>query len=131
MEILNVLVAAIGSWVFGAGWYMALAKPWMEVSGVALDEDGKPANSSDPTPFILSFVAMVVVAGMMRHIFGMAGIDTVGKGILSGLGIGLFFISPWIMINNAYGGRSFKLTVIDGGYATFGCAVIGAILTLF
>ena len=74
---------------------------------------------------------MIVVAGMMRHMFAMAGIDGLGKGLISGLGVGLFFISPWIMINNAYGDRPFKLTLIDGGYATFGCAVIGAILGLF
>ena len=79
----------------------------------------------------MSMVAMIIVAGMMRHIFGMAGIASVGKGLLAGLGIGLFFISPWIMINNAYGGRPFRLTIIDGGYATLGCGVIGLILTLF
>jgi hypothetical protein len=45
--------------------------------------------------------------------------------------VGLFFISPWIMINNAYGQRPFRLTMIDAGYATFGCAVMGAILSLF
>lgn len=131
MEILNVIVAAAGAWIFGAGWYMWLAKPWMEAAGVPVGEDGKPENASDPTPYILSAVAMLLVAGMMRHIFGMAGIDSVGKGLLSGLGIGLFFISPWIMINNAYGGRPFRLTLIDGGYATFGCGVIGLILALF
>lgn len=131
MEFINVLVAAIGSWVFGAVWYMTLSKPWMEASGVEVGDDGKPANSSNPTPYILSMVAMVIVAGMMRHLFAVSGIGSVGSGLLYGLGIGLFFISPWIMINNAYGGRPFKLTLIDGGYATFGCAIIGAILTLF
>ena len=131
MEIINVLVAAIGGWAFGAVWYMTLSKPWMEASGVEVGEDGNPVNSSDPTPYIMSMVAMIIVAGMMRHTFGMAGIASVGKGLLAGLGIGLFFISPWIMINNAYGGRPFRLTIIDGGYATFGCGVIGAILALF
>ena len=131
MEIINVLVAAIGGWAFGAIWYMTLSKPWMEASGVEVGEDGKPVNSSDPMPYIISMVAMIIVAGTMRHIFGMAGIASVGKGLLAGLGIGLFFISPWIMINNAYGGRPFRLTIIDGGYATLGCGVIGLILTLF
>ena len=50
---------------------------------------------------------------------------------MSGLGVGLFFISPWIMINNGYAGRPFRLTLIDGGYATFGCAIIGLVLMLF
>lgn len=80
---------------------------------------------------MLSALAMLLVSGMMRHIFAMAGIATVAGGLIAGLGIGLFFISPWIMINNAYAMRPFRLTLIDGGYATFGCAVIGLVLALF
>ena len=82
-------------------------------------------------PYMLSALAMVIVAGFMRHIFATSGITSVGAGALSGLGVGLFFISPWIMINNAYPGRPFKLTLIDSGYATFGCAIMGLVLTLF
>lgn len=130
MELINVLAAAAASWVFGAVWYMTLSKPWIEAAGIECDENGRPKGSS-PTPFILSALCMIIVAGMMRHIFGMADIDTVGKGVIAGLGIGLFFIAPWTMINNAYGMRPFKLTLIDGGYSTFGCAIIGAVLTLF
>jgi hypothetical protein len=131
MEILNVVVAAAGSWIFGAIWYMSLSKPWLEASGIETDENGKPKDASNPTPYILSALCMILVAGMMRHIFAGSGVDTLSKGIMSGLGIGAFFIAPWIMINNAYGMRPFKLTLIDGGYAIFGCAIIGAILTLF
>ena len=131
MGFIAVLVAAAASFVFGAIWYMVLSKPWMEAAGVECDENGRPVNSADPTPYIMSAIAMILVAGFMRHIFATSGIETVGKGIMSGLGIGLFFIVPWMMINNAYPGRPFKLTIIDGGYAVFGCAIIGAILTLF
>ncbi len=130
MEFLSVIIAAAAGYAFGAFWYMTLSKPWIEAAGIECDEHGKPLNQS-MTPFILSGIAMILVAGMMRHIFGMAGIDGLGKGLVAGLGIGLFFISPWIMINNAYGGRPFKLTVIDSGYAVFGCAIIGAVLALF
>ena len=35
------------------------------------------------------------------------------------------------MINNAYAMRPFRLTLIDGGYAVAGAAIIGAVLTLF
>ncbi len=45
--------------------------------------------------------------------------------------MGLFIASPWIMLNNAFGGRPFRLTLIDGGYATLGCGLIGIVLTLF
>ena len=113
MGFISVLIAAAASWLFGAAWYMMLAKPWVAASGVEVDDEGKPANAS-ATPFILSAIAMIVVAGMMRHIFAMADITELTKGFLAGLGIGLFFIAPWTMINNAYADRPFMLTVIDG-----------------
>lgn len=131
MGFLSVLVAAAAGWLFGAAWYMALAKPWMAVSGVKIGSDGKPQGNGSALPFLLSAVAMILVAGFMRHIFAMSGIDTAGKGLMSGLGIGLFFIAPWTMINNAYPGRPFLLTVIDSGYAIIGCGIMGLILTLF
>ena len=131
MEYVNVLAAAAGSWVFGAVWYMSLAKPWVAAAGLKVDANGRPEGGGSPLPFMLSALAMILVAGMMRHIFAEAQITTLVKGTLSGLGIGLFFIAPWTMINNAYAMRPFKLTLIDGGYATFGSAIIGAILTLF
>ncbi len=130
MGMLSVIVAAAAAWIFGAVWYMALSKPWLEASGIECDDNGKPKNGGSPAPFILSAIAMLIVGGMMRHLFMMSGITTLGAGIVSGLGIGAFFIAPWIMINNAYGMRPFKLTAIDSGYAIFGCAIIGAVLVL-
>ena len=130
MGFLNVIAAAIAGFGFGAVWYMTLSKPWVAAAGIKVDADGRPEGET-VTPYIMSFIAMILVAGMMRHVFALSGIEGIGKGLISGLGIGLFFISPWIMINNAYGMRPFKLTLIDGGYATFGCAIIGAVLTAF
>ena len=131
LEYINVLAAAAGSWVFGAVWYMALAKPWMAVSGVDFDENGRPKNGSSPMPYVLSAICMILVAGMMRHVMEMSGLTTVIQGLMAGFGVGAFFIAPWIMINNAYTMRPFKLTLIDGGYAIIGCSIIGVILALF
>lgn len=130
MGILSVLAAAAAGYIFGAIWYMSLSKPWIEASGVACDADGKPLNKS-VVPFVLSAVAMLLVAGMMRHVLAMTGTEGIGKSLTVGLGVGLFFIAPWIMINNAYSDRPFKLTLIDSGYAVIGCALIGAVLALF
>lgn len=131
MEVVNVLVAAAGSWLFGAVWYMALSKPWLEASGIECDENGRPKNGGSPLPFILSAICMVLVAGLMRHVMAMSGLTTVWQGLMVGFGVGAFFIAPWTMINNAYGMRPFKLTMIDGGYAIIGCSIIGVILALF
>lgn len=131
MEVVNVLAAAAGSWIFGAVWYMALSKPWMAAAGVECDENGRPKNGNSPLPFILSAVCMLLVAGLMRHVMAMSNLVTMQQGLMTGFGVGAFFIAPWTMINNAYAGRPFKLTVIDGGYAIIGCSIIGVILTLF
>jgi len=131
MGLLNVIVAAVAGFGFGAIWYSALARQWMKASGVLVGADGRPANSSDPMPYVMGFIAMLLVAGMMRHVFALSGIDTIGKGLVSGLGIGLFLAAPWLLVCYGFAGRSRKLTLIDGGYATFGSAIIGAVLTAF
>jgi hypothetical protein len=130
MNFLAVVVAVFAGFAFGAVWYMTFSKQWMEAAGIKADANGRPEGDK-MAPYIMALVAMILVSGMMRHTFALSGIETFGKGLVSGVGIGLFFISPWIMINNGYTSRPFKLTLIDSGYATFGCAIIGAILTLF
>ena len=127
--MISILVAAAGSWVFGAVWYMALSKPWMQAAGIKRDDKGRPMGNGSPLPFVLSALCMLIVAAFMRHIFG-ATITTPGAGLVAGLGIGAFFIAPWTMINNAYGMRPFLLTLIDGGYAIFGCGIIGLLLVV-
>lgn len=127
MGFLAVIVAAIASYAFGAVWYMVLAKPWMAAAGITEEE----INRKDPTPFIISFVATVIVAGMIRHVFALAGIDGAMKGLVSGFGLGLFIVTPWIATNYGFSGRPRALTLIDGGYATIGCAIIGLVLALF
>lgn len=129
MSFLAVLIAAAAAYAFGAVWYMTLAKPWMAASGVT-DEMMKD-KASTKTAYIVSAVSVIIVAGMMRHTFAQAGIDGAGKGLLGGLGIGLFLVTPWIATNYGFSMRPRALTLIDGGYATGGCAIMGLVLGLF
>lgn len=131
MELLNVAAAAIAGFALGAVWYGVLAEPWMQAANIKRGPDGKPVDGQNPLLFAATFVLQLIVAGMMRHMFALAGIDEIAKGIVAGLGVGLFFISPWIAINNLYAGRPARLSMIDGGYATVACGVMGLVLTLF
>ena len=76
MELVNVLAAGVAGFAFGAVWYTLLGSTWAQLSGVPLDEDGQPTNRSDPLPYIRGFIAMIIVAGMMRHVFALSGVDT-------------------------------------------------------
>jgi len=127
MEYLNVVAAGVAVWIFGAIWYMSIAKQWMAAAGLT-EED---VNQKDPLPYVVSLVGAILVAGMMRHILAGSGVDSVGKGLLTGLGLGLFVVSPWIVNNILYSTRDRRLIWMDCGYPVIGMAIMGAVLTLF
>ena len=129
MGLVSVIVAAIAAFAAGAAYYMALSKPWMEAANIAVGPDGKPVNDG-PLPYIVSFVMIILVAGMMRHTFALSGIEGLSKGLTSGFGVGAFFISPWVFVNTGYSNRPWKLAVIDSGYAIIAATMIGGVLTV-
>lgn len=130
MQFLAVIAAALAAYAFGAFWYMTLSKPWIKASGLT-KEQMQDVKAKKATPFIVSGLMMVVVAGMMRHMLGMAGIDTPGGAALAGFGLGAFIATPWIVTNHGYEMRPVMLTLIDGGYAVIGCTIMGLVLGLF
>ncbi len=131
MEYLNVIAAAIGAFAFSAVWYTAMSKQWIAASGIAVDTNGKAMGNGSPMPMVIGLIAMILVAGMMRHVFQISGIVTLGGGLLAGFGVGAFFITPWVTMNYAFGMRKSSLAVIDGINAIVGCSIMGLILSLF
>lgn len=131
MEFLNVLVAGTASFVAGGIWYMTFSKQWVKAVGMEVDENGRPKGNGGMMPMVVAFVVAIIVAGMMRHMFALSGIETVGKGAVAGFGIGLFLITPWLVMCYGFAMRPRSLMVIDGAYATLACAITGAVLNLF
>jgi Protein of unknown function (DUF1761) len=131
MEFLNVIAAALAAFAFGAVWYMSMSKPWIAAAGVPVDANGRPQGNGSVMPFVVGLLAMVLVAGMMRHVFAMSGLTSIGGGIMGGAGIGAFLITPWVAMNYAFAMRKPALTVIDGVNSVVGCTVMGAVLNAF
>ena len=131
MEIIAVIAATLAAYAFGAGWYIYMSKPWTKAAGIPVDAMGKPQGNGSPMPFIVGFLCVLVVAGMMRHMFQMSGLDTVTEGVMGGFGIGAFLITPWIVMNYTYAARPRALTMIDAVYSVVGSTIIGIVLTLF
>lgn len=127
MGIVAVLVAAIASYAWGSVWYMKMAQPWMAANGLTEET----IDRKNPLPYVVTFVATVVVAGMMRHILVMGGIGSQFAGLVTGLGLGAFVAAPWIVTNYSFAGRPRSLMFIDGTYAVVGCAIMGLVLGLF
>ncbi len=131
MEYVAVIAAALAAYVFAAVWYTAMSKPWAAAAGIPLGAGGKPQGNGSMIPFVVGFVAQVLVAGMMRHIFMMAQLDTLPEGVMGGFGIGAFLITPWMVMNYAFAARPTKLSILDGVNSVVGCTVMGVVLTLF
>ena len=121
-----VLVAAIAGFAWGAAYYMTLSKQWLAAAGMV-------EMKRSPAPFIISFVALLVMgcvlAGTLGHLG--AGQVTIKNGIISGAFVWLGFVVTTVFVNNAYPGRKVALSVLDSlhwlGVLVIQGAVIGAI----
>ncbi|HEX2215363.1 MAG TPA: DUF1761 domain-containing protein [Xanthobacteraceae bacterium] len=124
-----VLVAAIAAWLVGAGWYMAFAKPWMAAHGWKSEAEMLgPSGKPSPVPFVLAFVAELVMAWVLAGVIGHLGQVTLRNGVISGFFVWLGFVLTTMAVNNAYGKRPFSLTVIDAGHWLAVLVVMGAII---
>lgn len=137
MEVLNVVAAALAAFAFGAIWYMSMSKAWIAAAEIAVDANGRPTRhegqtgGNSPMPFIVGLIAMLLVAGMMRHLLASSGISGIGGGAIAGFGVGAFFITPWVAMNYAFAMRKPSLAIIDGVNSVVGCTIMGAVLNAF
>ena len=129
MNYLAILVAAIAAFAWGAAYYTALSRQWLAAVGMTR-EQMQTARSA--TPFIVSFVALLIMGWVLAGTLGHLGPGqvTVKNGIISGLFLWLGFIVTTVFVNNAYPGRKYSLSVIDSihwlGVVVIEGAVIGA-----
>ena len=125
MNYLAILVAAVAAFAWGAAYYMTLSRQWLAAVG-------RVEPNKSPTPFIISFVALLVMGFVLAGSIGHLGPGnvTVKNGIISGAIIWAGFVATTVFVNNAYPGRKFTLTLIDGihwlGVLVVQGAVIGA-----
>lgn len=122
---LAVVVAAIAAWLFGAAWYGLLGKPWMKAARI----DPSTMKMS-ATPFIVSFVAELIMAYVLAGVLGHLGPGqvTLLNGVISALFVWAGFIATTIAVNQRYQGFGWTLTLIDAGHWLGVALVMGAII---
>jgi hypothetical protein len=129
---LPVIIAAVAAWMFGAVYYGVLGKAWLAAQGTSMEQT-KAANAgksaaAKATPFVLSFIAEIVMGVAMSGILFHIGIYGLGAGLFSGAMIWIGFVLTTIAVNNAYTFRSVKLTAIDAGHWLGVLLIIGGVL---
>lgn len=137
MHVLNVnfiaiVVAAVAAWVFGAVYYGGLGKRWVAALGTSMEamkaQNAGKSAATKATPFILSFIAELIMAFVLYGIIFHVGIWSIRAGVISGVVCWLGFVLTTTATNNAYPGRKAVLTVIDSGHWLGVLAIIGAVL---
>ncbi len=120
----SVPIAAIAAFIWGAIYYMSLSKQWLAAVG-------RTEPNKSPTPFIVSLVALLIMAfvlsGAIAHLG--PGQATLKNGIISGLILWAGFVATTVFVNNAYPGRKYMLSILDSihwlGVLVIQGAVIG------
>lgn len=125
INYLAVIIAAVVGYVFGAVYYMTLGKQWM--ASVGFSEPPKPS----PAPFVIAFVAQLVIAYFLAGLIGHLGEITAWRGIVSAFFVWLPFVLMTMIVNHRFQGSRWALTVIDGGHWLGVLLLMGLVIGLF
>jgi Protein of unknown function (DUF1761) len=126
---LAILIAAVAAWLAGAGWYMALGKPWMAALGLTPEQmEARKREPGAYLPFIYCFVAELVMAWVLAGVLGHFGALTLRGGVISAALCWLGFVLTTLLVNNSFANRDRRLLLIDGGHWLLVLVLMGAII---
>ena len=108
-----LLAAAVASFVFGAIWYMSLAKSWMAAIGRS---EAELKAQASPLPYVIALVAQFVMAFVLMQL--LVRLDALGLGaaLKAALFLWLGFVLSTLAVNHAFQQSRRSLTLIDGGH---------------
>jgi Protein of unknown function (DUF1761) len=135
MNYLAVMLAAVAAWLVGAAWYGVLAKPWVAAQGKTMEEfkaqqEAMRASPVAYAPFIIAFLAELVMAWMLAGVLGHLGPGqvTLRNGVITAFFLWLGFVVTTMAVNYAFGARKPMLLAIDAGHWLAVLLVEGAII---
>ncbi len=122
INFLAVFASAFSSFLLGGLWYSKLLflDVWMKESGVKNIESNHPARV-----FGVSFLFAVLSSALFGFYLGPN--PSFDFAILNGAVVGFGFVATSFGINYQFGGKSFKLLFIDGGYHIIQFLIYGLI----
>lgn len=124
INYLAILVAAVGTFVLGAVWYLGFQTPWMELSGMTEEKAATGGTSS----FIISFITYLLGAYALALLFKAMNVSTWETGLATGALIGALIVGGNIFTNNAYEMKPIGLSILNAGFSAVSFAFMGAIL---
>ncbi len=129
VNYLAVMLAAAASFIFGGVWYGIFSRQWMEAAGMTM-EDIKPSGGPVLAPYIIAFLAELVMAFMLASVLMTlgGGPTSLEAGLITGAMIWLGFIMASLVVNHSFQGAKKALTLIDGGHWLGVLLIQGAVI---
>jgi len=127
-----IVVAAIVSFMFGWLWYgVLLSRQWLDAVGKS-EAEIKGEGGPSPLPFVIAFIAQLLMAWMLAGVVGHLGPAevTLRNGVISAAFVWLGFVITTLAVNNAFQGAKSTLTLIDGGHWLGVLLLQGAVIGL-
>jgi hypothetical protein len=133
INYLAVIIAAVAAWLAGAVYYGMLAKPWVAAHGKTMDgfkaeQAGYKGTVHGWLPFALAFLAELAMAYVLAGMVGHLGAVTIRSAVISGLFVWAGFMVSTMLVNNAFAGRRYVLTLIDSGHWLAVIVVMGVVI---
>jgi len=109
-----------------------LSKPWMAAQGKTLEQFNAEGAAKSAlaryAPFILSFLAEIGMAWVLAGMVGHLGSVTIRTAVISALFVWAGFMLTTMLVNNAFGGRRYMLTLIDSGHWLLVMVLMGLVI---
>jgi hypothetical protein len=122
-----VLVAAVVFFALGAVWYNVFSRPWLDGIGKTIDQLTKE-NGGSPLPYVVGFLAIVVMCYTLGWIVQKGLEPTAGNGALTGATVAFGLVGATLALNYGFEARGITLWLINAGYVFVGLIVAGAII---
>ncbi|MCC6775927.1 MAG: DUF1761 domain-containing protein [Hyphomicrobiales bacterium] len=129
INYLAVVVAAVIAWIAGAGWYMALGKPWTAALGLTSEQMAQARKRPGGNlPFLYSLIAELLMAWVLAGVIAHLGKPTPRLGVISAAFCWAGFVITTLVTNYSFGMRGWRLIAIDGGHWLLVLLIMGAVL---
>jgi hypothetical protein len=123
-----VVVAAIVDWFVQAGWFTAFSKIFTEGLGLTPEQVEAGKAHMSPWPFVIAFVANLVMALVLAKVIAWVGEWSAGGGAHVGFILGLGIAFTAMATSEVFERRPLSFILIAAGYPVIGCLIMGAIL---
>ena len=126
--IVIIALAGVAAFIFGAVYYMSLGKAYQRALG--MNPDDCKDKKMPLTPLAICLVAEWIMAAVLYQLLANLSGMAMGaaNGAIAGATIGFGFMATSTVVNNAFPGRKFALSIIDSIHWIAVAAIEGAVI---